>query len=258
MIERAFLYGDLLFESMRVMNGKLLHAPRHHARLLEGAKILKYEVPDGLTLDRMAYEVESAAASEGFVNARIRFILHRDSTGFYTPDHNKARWLIQVSEMTPPRGPVADLGVFEMYRKPCNALSNIKSGNSLVYVMAGIFARENGFGDCLILNERGNIAEGVSANVFVRRGNRLMTPAASEGCIMGVMRGLVLDLATRARIHIAEGEVTMAGLSMADEIFLTNVSQGIVPVAGYCGRSLELTYASQLKETLQAEEQLML
>jgi branched-chain amino acid aminotransferase len=129
--------------------------------------------------------------------------------------------------------------------KAINILSNYKTCNSLLYVMAGIFKEQNKLDEAFILNQDGNLCETISANVFVLYQNHLYTPALSEGCIGGVMRQVVMDLAIKNNIPMTEAQLDPEILNQADEVFITNASRGIQWVMGF-GRKRYFNETSKL------------
>jgi branched-chain amino acid aminotransferase len=117
--------------------------------------------------------------------------------------------------------------------KPVNSLANHKTCNSLVYVMAGIYRKENSLDEVFVLNNSGFLCEAMSANVFVVYKKKVYTPALSEGCIAGVMRSVVMKLAKENKIEVIEAQINPDILNEAEEVFLTNASRGIQWVMGF-------------------------
>jgi branched-chain amino acid aminotransferase len=129
------------------------------------------------------------------------------------------------------KGLIAD--VFDEVTKPVNSLANHKTCNSLVYVMAGIYRKENSLDEVFILNNSGFLCEAMSANVFVVYQKKIYTPALTEGCIAGVMRKVVMKLAKDNKIEVIEAQISPDILIEAEEVFLTNASRGIQWVMGF-------------------------
>ena len=112
-------------------------------------------------------------------------------------------------------------------------MSNSKTSNALIYVLAGIYKNQNALDEVLILNQNGFLCESVSSNVFVVYDRKLYTPALNEGCIAGVMRQVVMRLAKENNIELVEAQINPDILNEADEVFLTNAAKGIQWVMGY-------------------------
>ena len=233
---RAFRYGDGLFESMRFMNGQLKFANLHADRLQQGMRALKLEnfsLFDDYYLKEKAEEI---AIMNKAKHGRLRLTVYRDAGGLYTPDFNKAGWCLELQPDAHNqytfnnRGLIMD--VFTELVKPLNYLSNLKTCNSLIYVMAGLFKTQSRADDVFILNQNGFLCEALSSNVFVLYQGHLYTPALSEGCIAGVMRQVVIQLALKHSIPVTEAQINPEILNQAEEVFLTNATKGIQWVIG--------------------------
>jgi branched-chain amino acid aminotransferase len=234
---RAFRYGDSLFESMCMMKGEVRFAALHADRLQRGMKALKmdgYSQMDTWFLTEKAGDLSRRNKTK---HGRLRLEVFRDAGGFYTPAHNKMGWYLELLPTDEPRyflnsrGLIMD--IFDELKKPTGYLSNIKTGSSLLYVMAGLFKTQQKLDDVFILNHDGFLCEAGSSNVFVWYKNHLYTPALSEGCVEGVMRSVVIDLAKSNNIPITEAQIHPDILYEAEEVFLTNATRGIQSVMGF-------------------------
>jgi branched-chain amino acid aminotransferase len=234
---RAFKYGDGLFESMRLMKGKLKFADLHAERLQKGMKALKidgYSQTDSWFLKE---KVEELARRNKVKHGRLRLTVFRDSEGFYTPTQNKMGYCLELTPFDEPRYFLNERGlIMDVYTellKPLNWLSNIKTCNSLTYVMAGIYKQQHRLDETFLLNQNGYLCEAGAANLFVWYQNHLYTPALSEGCVDGIMRQVVIKLAKDNNIPFTEAQINAEVLNQADEVFLTNATKGIQWVMGY-------------------------
>lgn len=234
---RAFRYGDGLFESMRLMNGQLKFADLHAERLQNGMKALKLEGYSLLDSWFLKDKAEELATWNKTKNGRLRLTVYRDAGGLYTPDDNKSGWCLELvpDEVTGYRlnqkGLIMD--VYTELMKPVNYLSNYKTCNSLPYVMAGLYKNQHKLDDVFLLNQQGFLCEAISSNVFVWYDNHLYTPALSEGCVAGIMRKVVMDLCQSLEIPITEAQINPDILHSADEVFITNSTKGIQWVIGF-------------------------
>ncbi|TWR27741.1 4-amino-4-deoxychorismate lyase [Mucilaginibacter achroorhodeus] len=234
---RSFRYGDGLFESMRVMKGKLNFPELHADRLQKGMKALKidgYSQADTWFLKEKVHEL---ARRNKIKHGRARLTVFRDAEGLYTPSQNKMAYCLEIQPLDEPRYYLNDKGlimdVYSELKKPFNYLSNIKTCNSLLYVMAGLFKQQNRLDDIFLLNDSSNLCEAGSSNIFVWYQSHLYTPALSEGCVEGVMRRVVIQLARDNNIPVMEAQINAEILNEADEVFLTNATKGIQWVMGY-------------------------
>jgi branched-chain amino acid aminotransferase len=234
---RAFKYGDGLFESMRLMKGKLKFPELHAERLQKGMKALKidgYSQADSWFLKE---KVEELARRNKIKHGRLRLTVYRDAEGLYAPTQNKMAYCLEIQPVDEPRYFLNERGlIMDVYTelpKPLNWLSNIKTCNSLIYVMAGIYKQQNKLDDVFLLNQNRFLCEANSSNIFVWYQNHLYTPALSEGCVEGVMRRVVIQLALDNNIPVTEAQINPEILNEADEVFLTNAAKGIQWVMGY-------------------------
>ena len=234
---RGFRYGDGLFESMRLMKGQLKFADLHADRLQRGMKALKIDGYSQMDTWFLKEKVEQLAARNKIKHGRLRLTVYRDAEGLYTPMQNKMAYCLELQPMDEPRYFLNDKGlimdIFTEVTKPTNFLSNIKTCNSLIYVLAGIFKTQNRLDDTFLLNQNGFLCEGGSSNIFVWYKSHLYTPALSEGCVEGVMRQIVIKLAKQGNIPFTEAQINPDILYEADEVFLTNATKGIQWVMGY-------------------------
>ncbi|AMR33847.1 4-amino-4-deoxychorismate lyase [Mucilaginibacter sp. PAMC 26640] len=234
---RGFKYGDGLFESMRLMKGKLQFADLHAERLQRGMKALKIDGYSQADSWFLKDKVEELARRNKVKHGRLRLTVYRDAEGLYTPSQNKMGYCLELSAMDEQRYYMNERGlIMDIYSelpKPLNYLSTIKTCNSLLYVMAALFKQQNKLDEVFLLNANGFLCEAGAANLFVWYQNHLYTPALSEGCVEGVMRQVVIKLAKDNGIPITEAQINPEILNQADEVFLTNASKGIQWVMGY-------------------------
>lgn len=238
---RAFKYGDGLFESMRMMNGRLMFADLHAERMRAGMDTLQVEGGDVVTQGFLEDKVRQLAIRNNIQNnARVRITVFRDAEGLYSPSGNNMGYVIEMSRTDQPdyaanyKGLIAQ--VYEDITKPINLLSNLKTCNSLLYVMAGIFRKRNSLDEVFILNQKGFLCEGMSTNLFILYQQNLYTPALEEGCIAGVMRSVVIRLAEENGIQVVEAQINPDILNEADEVFVTNATNGIQWIMGFNGK----------------------
>jgi branched-chain amino acid aminotransferase len=229
-MKRAFVYGDLIFETIKAQAGMPLLAHAHYARLMNSATALLMETT--LTFETFVQAIQDALSASGMQDARVRFVLYRDANGFYHPDKHTTAWEVEVFPL-PLKKSNIHLGLYSEAYKPTHAFSLLKSGNAQLYVMASIWARQHGFDDALLLNEHGFICEATSSNVFVVKGEEVSTPHLAEGCIDGIMRMHVMQQLKAADYTMQERPVSIQEVEQADAVFLTNALHGIVPVASF-------------------------
>jgi branched-subunit amino acid aminotransferase/4-amino-4-deoxychorismate lyase len=228
---RAFRYGDSLFETIRICNNRLMFLRDHILRLRLGMTVLRMNVPAEFNYENIQeLIVQLLKHNVHAPNARIRLTIFRNEGGFYTPETNDISFLIESEELEKPyelnsKGLWMD--VYGDIKKPINKLSNIKCGSAILYVMAGLAKQSMKLDDCFILNDLGNICESISGNIFAVRNGTLYTAPLSEGCVAGIMRKQIMSLANANKILTFESPITMNTLMNADEVFLSSSIKGV-------------------------------
>ncbi|RZL25235.1 MAG: 4-amino-4-deoxychorismate lyase, partial [Pedobacter sp.] len=203
-----------------------------------GMKALKmdgFALMDDYFLRQKAAELAKRNKWNG--NARLRLSIYREGSGVYTPEVNKVGYVLEGISLKSnqyelnAKGLIID--VFDEMTKSVNKISNFKTSNALLYVMAGIFKSQNRLDEAMILNQNGFLCESISANVFVVYNNQIYTPALTEGCVSGVMRTAIMQLAKMNDMELIEAQINPEILKEAEEVFITNATQGIQWVMGY-------------------------
>lgn len=253
---RSFSYGDALFETIRAYGTEAFFLEDHLERLLIGMKELKMDIPGHYSTNFFQKNISrTLTKNKIFKAARVRLTVFRNSLGFYTPTNNEVSFLISVSSLKEDLFELNKkgykIGLYDEIRKPQNILSNLKSANALLFVMAGIYKQDNNLDECLILNETGSIIESISSNIFILEGKNLYTPSVSEGCITGTMRKKIIELSGSLGLKAEKiKKLTVDNLLIADEVLLTNAIQGIRWVMGYGQRRFYHKYAQLLTDAL--------
>jgi len=236
---RAFLYGDQLFETIRFHDGKLLFWEEHYFRMMGGACMLRMEIPQHLNIEFLENEIiKTLKASNLFeCNSRVRLSLYRSDGRFYLPTSRLLEYLIEVDKLIEEPLSLNNSGlvidVFHDHYKPNQTISNIKGGNSLVSVLSSIFADENDLNEAIILNLESNICETTASNIFIVTDKHLMTPPLSSGCVNGIVRKQIIENASLWGYSIEEKNMKTFDLIRADEVFLTNSIKWIQWVSHY-------------------------
>jgi branched-subunit amino acid aminotransferase/4-amino-4-deoxychorismate lyase len=235
---RAFCYGDALFETIRITNYSPQFLKDHLERLLIGMSVLKMQSNPLFNETFFEHAILTLAKKNGITSdGRIKLTIYRNSGGFYAPDVNTVSYLIEISSMQTKgyelnaEGYTVDL--YTELKKTQSALSAIKSANCAVYVMAGIFKKQNSLDECILVNDKGIITEAISSNIFAVKNGVLYTSPIADGCVDGVMRKKIIELAKANRIAVYELSIMQNVLLGADELFLTNAINGIRWVAAY-------------------------
>ena len=255
---RSFQYGDGLFETMHALGSGVQFFYEHMERLIGSMKLLKMEVPVRFSIDTLGLQKEInklLTKNKIFKGGRVRLTVFRKSGGFYSPETKEINYLIQTEHLKYDQYVLNTKGfnidIFEEVQKPLNIFSGLKTTSSIFYVMAGIFKSDNKLDECLIINEKGNIAEGISANVFIVKEKNIYTPSLKSGCLNGVMRKKIIDIAKKEKLTVFDDvPIKLADIMTADELFFTNAITGIRWVLGFKQRRYYNKVAKQLNQKL--------
>jgi len=255
---RAFLYGDGVFETVKILDGKILYAEDHYFRLMASMRVVRMEIPMNFTMEYFEEQILSLARATGLdVSSRARITVYRNDGGYYLPSDNNVSFLVAVTALDKQLYSIEDkdyeVDLYKDFYVTKQLLSSIKSTNKLLNVTASIFAKENDLDNCFVLNDTKNVIEALQGNVFMLMGNRLITPPVSEGCVNGVMRRQLLALAKKIEgIEVVEEIISPFDLQKADELFITNVIMGIQPVTKYRKKEFTTRFAKDLLVKLNA------
>ena len=253
---RAFLYGDAVFETVKIMDSKILFLEDHYFRLMSSMRVIRMEIPMNLTMEYLEEQILTLAKSKNLaISSRARVTVYRNDGGYYLPQDNTVSFLISVESLDTAfysidkKDYVVDL--YTDFYVSKQLLSSIKTTNKIINITASIFANENGLDNCLLLNDSKNVIEALQGNLFMLKGNVLTTPPVSEGCLNGIMRKQILALARKIEnLEVVEEVISPFDLQKADELFITNVIKGIQPITKYRKKEFTTDLASKLVRNL--------
>jgi len=252
---RAFMYGDGLFESIRIIGGIPINLANHFRRLEDGAKAIHLRLPVYFTLDFLKSKIEELIQKSGITEGgKCRVSVDRMNGGTYFPETNEINYFIEVVPYTSNffelNNKGLEIDIYQPLKKQNNFLANYKTKNGLMYIMAAIMAKEKGLDDYLITNEKSVILESSNSNLFIVSNGVLYTPSLEDGCIAGTMRMQIINLAIKHGIRVYECSILPQNLLSADEIFFTNAIRGIVWVGGYRTKRYQNTIARKMQAYL--------
>lgn len=219
---RAFHFGDGLFETLKIRNGSILLKAFHFDRLFNGLRLLQIDSRE-LSADFLEKNILQLCERNHCLSAaRIRLTIYRaEHTGVLIESFllssgdngfNEEGWKIDI---------------YPHARKAMDALANLKSCSALPYTMAALFAKERGEDDSLLLNTGSALCESSIANVFLVKKGECFTPALHQGCVDGVMRRYLIEEIKMQGIPVHQTVLYEQDLLEADEVFLTNAIRGI-------------------------------
>ena len=256
--DRGFLYGDGLFETLRVVRGRPFIWDAHLDRFTRGADVLRLRPP--LTSVEMRRAADRLIQFNALPDAVLRITLTRGpGPRGYSPKGADKPTLVMTLHPAPQ--PVAKKAVgvrliTSSRRVPADdPLTNVKTCNKLFHVLARAEADASGVDDALLLNTRGHLAEVTASNLFWISFGILETPPARAGALMGITRGVVCELARKLGLATGEAEATPEVLRHASGVFLTNSITGIIAVLELDGKAVR---GSPIVKRLQAAYKAML
>jgi branched-chain amino acid aminotransferase len=252
---RGHLYGDGLFESIRVFNGELINFSNHYNRLINGMIVLKMKCQSSFTEEFLRVQIIQLIEQNNIIEGgKIRLSVDRKQGGTFLPKTNEINFFIEASPISHNEFVLNEAGysidLYEDIKKSITILSNFKTKNCLLYIMSKLTAKEKGVDDLLIQNDKLGVIEGSSANLFVVSNGVLYTPGLELGCLGGTMRMQIVNIAIANNIKVYECNITPQNLLVADEIFLTNAIQGITWVGVFRTKRYFNTIANQLIDLL--------
>ena len=249
---RGFLYGDAVFETVKIVNSKVLYLEDHYFRLMASMRVVRMEIPMNFTMEYLEEQllslIDKLAISKA---ARARITVYRNDGGYYLPIDNSVSFLVHATALDAVSYSFEEkeyeVDLFKDFYITKQLLSSIKTTNRILNVAASIFASENDLDNCLLLNDSKNVVEAIQGNIFMVMGDKLITPPVSEGCLNGVMRKQVLRIAkTIPGIEVLEEVISPFELQKADELFVTNVIKGIQPITKYRKKNFKVDVSRQL------------
>ena len=253
---RGFLFGDAIFETIKVNGTKILFLEEHYLRLMASMRICRMEIPMNFTMEFIEEEIlKLIELQTNKVSNRIRFSVFRNADGFYNPTSNEVQFIITCSVLSSEKYVLLPLNyeveLFKDFHVSKHLLSTLKTNNKMINVVASVFAKENGFDNCLLINDDKNVVEAINGNIFMKMGNQLITPPTSDGCLNGIMRKQIITIVNKMEnIEMIEKSISPFDLQKADELFLSNVISGIQPITKYRKKEFTSELAKEITELL--------
>jgi branched-chain amino acid aminotransferase len=237
---RGLAYGDALFETIKTLNGKILFWEDHYFRLMASMRILRMEIPMDFTPEFLESQIldlltHQNSNSNSF---RVKLTVFRNQGGFYTPNTNDVSYFITAKSLDTDlyllRSSDYRVELFKDFYVTPGLLSTLKTNNKVLNVLGSVYAKENQYDNCLLLNTNKSIVEALNGNLFLVKGNVIKTPPLEDGCLKGIMRKQVLEIIKKIPDYeFEETSISPFELQKADELFVTNVIQGLQPITAY-------------------------
>jgi len=239
-LNRGFAYGDSVFETIRVISGKIMFWEDHYFRLMASMRIMRMEIPSSFSPEFLEDEIKDIIEANDLSTspARIKFAVYRRQGGYYTPATREIGYVISAEKMENSfylfNDEPYEIELFKDHYVTSGLLSTIKSNNRAVNVLGSIYASENGYDNCLLLNEKKSVVEALNGNLFLVKGTTIKTPPISDGVLNGIIRKQLINILKKTEEYtLEETSISPFELQKADELFITNVAKGIQPVSKY-------------------------
>jgi len=238
---RGLQYGDAIFETIKFTGGKIIFWEDHYFRLMSSMRILRFEIPMNFTMEFLENEIltllkqSNSQLNQAF---RVKILVWRKSGGKYTPTTNDVEYCITYEVIDDffytLNESNYEVELFKDHYINSGLLSTIKTNSKLIHVLGSIFADENEFQNCLLLNEHKQVVEALNGNLFIVKGNHIKTPPLKDGCLKGITRKQIISILTQlSNYTFEEASISPFELQKADELFITNVIVGIQPITKY-------------------------
>lgn len=252
---RGYKYGDALFETLKVVNGKIFFWEDHYFRLMASMRIMRMDIPMNFTMEFLEAEILKTIEANDLLNtsARVRLNVDRGDGGKYLPDEtSKVAFNVIAETFDEPfysvkEGETYEVDLYKDFFIAPGLLSGLKNNNKAIQVMGSIYAKENDLQNCLVLNTNKSVIEALNGNLFLVKGDKIKTPPLEDGCLKGVMRKQVLEILSKdVNLYTEEASISPFELQKADELFITNVVKGIVPITKYRKKTYGNDFAKKL------------
>ncbi|WP_347374625.1 aminotransferase class IV [Aequorivita sp. Q41] len=250
---RGLNYGDAVFETIRFSGGKIYFWEDHYFRLMASMRILRMEIPMNFTMEFLEAEINKTISSTGAKQGayRIKLLVWRKTGGKYTPVTNDIEYIISFEKLNTPFYTIIEtfyeVELFKDHYVPRGLLSTLKTNNRLINILGSIYATENEYQNCLLLNENKQVIEALNGNVFLVSGSTIKTPPLAEGCMNGILRKQLIAIVKELpEFSLEEASISPFELQKADELFITNAVQGIIPITKYRKKEFDTIVSNSL------------
>ncbi|WP_027878696.1 aminotransferase class IV [Mesoflavibacter zeaxanthinifaciens] len=260
---RAYAYGDGLFETIKAVHGKLLFFEDHYFRLMASMRIMRMEIPMSFTLEFLQDEILKTIKANQLDTAtcRVKLQVHRVEGGLYKPESNDVEFIVSVKALDQDfyllnEGDY-EVDLFKDFYVSPSLISTLKSNNKALNVVGSIYAKENNLDNCLLINTNKSVVEALNGNVFLVKGNTIKTPPLSDGCLKGIIRKQLIEIINLMEEYtLEEASISPFEIQKADEMFITNVITGIQPVSKYRKKQFATNVAKALLQKLNVKVRL--
>jgi len=252
---RGLLYGDAVFETLRYSQDHIHFWEDHYFRLMSAMRIFRMDIPMTFTPEFLEQECIRLiqAQSENSVAWRIRLNVYRKDGGAYLPTTKNVGYFIEAKAIDSEYYLSVEnykVELFNDYYLQKSMLSNLKSNNKALQVIASIFMQEQGFDNGILVNDEKEVVEFLNGNLFIVEDGKLRTPPITSGCLDGIMRKQIIRIAKILDISCVEEPISPFDLQRVQELFMTNAIVGIQPVTSYRRTTYNKSISLKLQQGL--------
>ena len=249
---RAFALGDGVYDVLRLSRGEVQFLEDHYFRLMSSMRMMRMKIPSDFTLEAYDREIKKTFEGSGVSGEAVaRVSFYRKGGGGLFPESNQSGFVIHVSGMKKKPKKDLEIELFKDFHVSSGLLSTIKTNNRMANVLSGIFTRENGYQNSVLINERKELVSATDSNLFLVKGQRVLTPSLECGCINGIMRKKTIEAVGRdPELELEETSISPFELLKADEVFLTNSIHWIRSVSRYRKRDYDTAVTKRLEGLL--------
>ena len=249
---RAFKYGDGLFETIKATKTKVIFWEDHYFRLMASMRMLRMKIPMSFTLEFLEQEILKTIPTQNEASFyRIRLTVFRKDGGFYTPETNEIDFLIEASPLNYETKKEYAIDVYKDFYNYSGLLSTVKTTNRMLNTLASIFSKENNLDNCVLINENKGVVEVANGNIFILIDTTVKTPALTEGCIKGIVRKKVLEIIQENPDYtIEETTISPFEIQKAEEVFITNAIIGVQPVTQFKKKTFTTVFSEKIAQSL--------
>lgn len=237
---RGFLYGDGVFELVKYVEGTIFFWEEHYLRLMATMRIARMEIPSNFTLEFLEAEIIKTIQANSLASKAlwVRITITRKGGISLTPEENEIDYCIDIEGITNLfyqnlKIPY-EVELFKDYYTQADLLGTLNITGRMLQIIGSVFARENDYQNCILLNTHKNAVSFLDGNLFLVQGEQILTPPLSEGAPNGITRKKLIEAIQKTSdFSLEERPISPFELQKADELFLTNTKQGIQSVSKY-------------------------
>jgi len=235
--QAGLICGWGIFTTLRIFHGEAFAYERHWRRLEKDAALIHLPMP--YTSAKVRVHLQEVIRANQVTEGCARVYLIYNSVGFWQSSEDRPVVdLIIYTSSLPAHRDVVRLGLREHGRHAASALAGVKSISWLNNVWAVAEANNEGFDEVVMLNERGEVAECTSANIFAVKDGKILTPPLNSGCLEGITRGILLEVAPEAGLSVVEQTIRPEDLYSAEEVFISSTNRNLISVGEIAGHPI--------------------